>query len=202
MPNNDFLNSLLKEYEQKKLKAEIDAENRKTTLYNNVPKLQEIEDTLNSLAIETAKNILNKSNENSLEILNNKIELLKKEKIDLLNSLNLSSDYLKPFYECQICKDTGYVMDNNYKTHMCTCLKQKLLNDSFNKSNISNLEKENFNNFNNFIFSDEVDLSKYKFNISPRKNIENIKNKCIQFVENFDNPNQKNLLFTGNTGLR
>ena len=81
-------------------------------------------------------------------------------------------------------------------------IKQKLLNDSFNKSNISNLEKENFNNFNNFIFSDEVDLSKYKFNISPRKNIENIKNKCIQFVENFDNPNQKNLLFTGNTGLR
>ena len=67
MPNNDFLNSLLKEYEQKKLKAEIDAENRKTTLYNNVPRLQEIEDTLNSLAIETAKNILN-----------NKIEFLKK----------------------------------------------------------------------------------------------------------------------------
>ena len=73
MPNNDFLNSLLKEYEQKKLKAEIDAENRKTNLYKNVPRLQEIEDTLNSLAIETAKNILNKSNENSLEILNNKI---------------------------------------------------------------------------------------------------------------------------------
>ena len=46
MPNNDFLNSLLKEYEQKKLKAEIDAENRKTTLYNNVPRLQEIEDML------------------------------------------------------------------------------------------------------------------------------------------------------------
>ena len=75
MPNNDFLNSLLKEYEQKKLKAEIDADNRKTNLYNNVPRLQEIEDTLNSLAIETAKNILNKSNENSLEILNNKIEI-------------------------------------------------------------------------------------------------------------------------------
>ena len=73
MPNNDFLNSLLKEYEQKKLKAEIDAENRKINLYNNVPRFQEIEDTLNNLAIETAKNILNKSNENSLEILNNKI---------------------------------------------------------------------------------------------------------------------------------
>ena len=65
-----------------------------------------------------------------------------------------------------------------------------------------NLEKENFEKFNEFIFSDEVDLSKYKFNISPRKNILNIKNKCIEFVNNFDNPNYKNLLFTGETGLR
>lgn len=85
---------------------------------------------------------------------------------------------------------------------MCNCLKQKLLNYSFNKSNMSNLDKENFNTFNENIFSDEVDLSKYKFNISPRKNIINIKNKCIDFVNNFDNINQKNLLFTGNTGLR
>ena len=93
-------------------------------------------------------------------------------------------------------------MNNNYKPEMCNCLKQKLLNYSFNKSNMSNLDKENFNTFNENIFSDEVDLSKYKFNISPRKNIINIKNKCIDFVNNFDNINQKNLLFTGNTGLR
>ena len=30
-----------------------------------------------------------------------------------------------------------------------------------------NLEKENFNNFNELLFSDEVDLAKYRFNISP-----------------------------------
>ena len=85
---------------------------------------------------------------------------------------------------------------------MCNCLKQKLVDYSFNKSNIYNLDKENFNNFNKNIFSDEVDLSKYKLNISPRKNIINIKNKCMEFVENFDDLNQKNLLFTGGTGLR
>ena len=56
-------------------------------------------------------------------------------------------NYLKPFYECQICKDTGYVMDNNYKTQMCKCLKQRLLDYSFNKSNMSNLNKENFDKF-------------------------------------------------------
>ena len=101
-----------------------------------------------------------------------------------------------------MCNDTGFILDKNYKTTMCNCLKQKLLNISFNKSNISNIDQENFNKFNELIFSDEVDLAKYRFNISPRRNILNIKNKSIEFVNNFDNPDCKNLLFVGSTGLR
>lgn len=199
--SNEVLNSLLKEYEQKKLKAELDLEKRKETLYHNVPRLKQIEDNLNNYAISTAKNILN-NNEFSLKNFQDEVSKLKLEKAEILNELNLPSDYLQPFYECKICNDTGYITNNQYKTTMCNCLKQKLLNDSFNKSNISNLDKENFSTFNENIFSSEVDLSKYKLNISPRKNIENIKEKCIEFVEHFDNPEQKNLLFTGNTGLR
>ena len=188
--SNEILNSLIKEYEQKKLLAELDLEKRKNDLYKKVPKLKQIEDDLNQFAINTAKNIL-KNNEASINELEIKASQLKKEKIEILKELNLPTDYLQPFYECKICNDTGYIMNNNYKTEMCNCLKQKLLNYSFNKSNMSNLDKENFNTFNENIFSDEVDLSKYKFNISPRKNIINIKNKCIDFVNNFDNINQK-----------
>ena len=72
----------------------------------------------------------------------------------------------------------------------------------FNNSNISNLDKENFSTFNANIFSNEINIEKYKYNISPRQNIINIKNRCINFIENFDNPETKNLLFVGNTGLR
>ena len=115
---------------------------------------------------------------------------------------NYDLDYLKPFYDCKICNDTGFVLNNNFNSTMCNCLKQKLLNIAFNKSNMYNLEKENFDNFNELIFSDEVDLSKYKFNISPRKNILNIKNKCMEFIHNFDSRDCKNLLFVGSTGLR
>ena len=199
--SNEILNSLIKEYEQKKLLAELDLEKRKNMLYQQAPKLKQIEDELNHFAIKTAKNIL-KNNDLSINELESKVLQLKKEKTQILKELNLPSDYLQPFYSCKICNDTGYIMNNNYKTEMCTCLKQKLLNYSFNKSNMSNLNKENFDTFNENIFSNEVDLSKYKFNISPRKNILNIKNKCIDFVNNFDDINQKNLLFTGNTGLR
>ena len=199
--SNEVLNTILKEYEQKKLNAELDLEKRKKILYEQVPRLEKIEDDLNNYAIMTAKNILN-NYDYSISELQKKINILKLEKSEILNELNLPSDYLQPSYSCKICNDTGYIKTDNYKTKMCNCLKQKLLDYSFNKSNMYNLDKENFNNFNENIFSDEVDLSKYKLNISPRKNILNIKNKCIEFVENFDDLNQKNLLFTGGTGLR
>jgi istB domain protein ATP-binding protein len=200
---DEILNSLLKEYSQKKLQAELDLEKRKEELYNSIPRLRQIEDDLNNFAISTAKNILkNGSSPEEEQELKNKVELLKAEKARILAELNLPDNYLQPFYSCPICKDTGYVSDGGYNMVMCSCLKQKLLDYSFNKSNMSNLNKENFSTFNPNMFSDEVDIAKFHFNISPRTNILNIKNKCVQFVENFEDPAQKNLLFTGNTGLR
>ena len=200
---DEILNSLLKEYSQKKLQAELDLEKRKEELYNSIPRLRQIEDDFNNFAISTAKNILkNGSSPEEEQELKNKVELLKAEKARILAELNLPDNYLQPFYTCPICKDTGYVSDGGYNMVMCSCLKQKLLDYSFNKSNMSNLNKENFSTFNPNMFSDEVDIAKFHFNISPRTNILNIKNKCVQFVENFEDPAQKNLLFTGNTGLR
>lgn len=199
---NEILNSLLKEYEHKRTYAELDLIKRKENLYKLIPEFQEIDDEINKFTISTAKNLLHDNNSIYLLDLNKKINELKLKKEQLLIKNGYNKFYLKPFYECYKCNDTGYIKSDNNRTIMCNCLKQKLLNISFNKSNISNLNKENFNTFNENIFSDEVDLAKYKLNISPRKNIINIKNKCIEFVENFDDINCKNLLFSGNTGLR
>ena len=59
--SNEVLNSLLKEYEQKKLNAELDLERRKQNLYKLIPRLEEIDTELNNFAISSAKNILNNS---------------------------------------------------------------------------------------------------------------------------------------------
>ena len=201
---NDILNSLLRDYERKKLNAELDLERRKDLIYKLIPRLLEIDTELNSLGIQSAKSILFSPEKKDfyLNDLNKKIKDLKDEKEFILIKNGYSKDYFEPFYECKLCNDTGFVTDENFKTSMCSCLKQKLLNISFNKSNMYNLKKENFENFNDSFFSDEVDLSKYNFNISPRKNIQNIKNKSIEFIKNFDNSDSTNLLFTGATGLR
>ncbi len=201
---NDILKSLLREYEQKKIHAELDLEDRKQKIYALFPRLLEIDNELSSLGISSAKAILNNPQVSSeyCQKLNLKIAELKNEKKNILLKNGYSADFFTPSYGCQNCKDTGYIMDNNFNTSMCSCLKQKLLDISFNKSNMYGLKKENFDNFNENYFSDEVDLSKYKFNISPRKNILNIKNQCMNFIKNFDSIDSKNLLFTGATGLR
>ena len=46
-----------------------------------------------------------------------------------------------------------------------------------------------------------MNIDKYKFKISPRKNINNIRKASEKFINNFDDINTKNLLFSGNTGL-
>ena len=98
------------------------------------------------------------------------------------------------------CLDTGYIT-NVHESTMCHCLKQKLFNLEYNKSNLSNLEKENFEHFSFNLYSDEINEEKYHSKMSPRKNIEFIYKLSQEFIENFDNQDEKNLLFTGNTGL-
>ena len=89
---NDVLISLLKEYERKRLNAENELELRKKQLYDLIPRLREIDNELNNMAISTAKNILmnnTKSNNSKvIDSLNNNIARLKKEKEEILKKNN------------------------------------------------------------------------------------------------------------------
>lgn len=199
---NKELENILVEYEQKRRMAENRLENKKKELYKKIPRLQEIETEINKISINKTKSILmNEMTDDLKAKFENDLELLKKEKEQILKKEKITIEDLKPKYECNKCKDTGFINYENKKTEMCTCLKQKLINISYNKSNLSNLQKENFNNFNENLFSNEINENKYKMNISPRENIVNIKKASINFVKNFENLNTRNLFFTGNTGL-
>ena len=198
--NNLILSTLLKNYERKRLYAEKDLETRKNKLYNENPRLQQIDDELSKIGISTAKALIMSNSTELLSELNKKVKILKEEKTDILKKLYLPEDYLTPNYSCKICNDTGYITQN-YSSVMCNCLKQEIFNIEYNKSNIANLDKQNFDNFSLEKYSDKIDKEKYNSEISPRDNIKLIKDICYKFIENFDDPNEKNLLFTGNTGL-
>ena len=194
------LKILLHEYEKKRMQAIYSAEQRKTELYEKEPRLQKLDDELNKEAISISKKILAVKDDSLIEELNKKVNDLKKEKENILISMGKNLDYLKPKYECTDCSDTGYVT-NGGRTTMCHCLKQQLFNLEYNKSNISNLEKENFEHFSYDLYSNEINEEKYHSKLSPRKNIEFINKLALNFINNFETAEQKNLLFTGNTGL-
>ena len=198
---DSILKNILSQYNKKKISAEYEAEQRKQDIYKRYPKLQDIDDKLTKLAISTTKSLINNNDKELLKELNENINHLKEEKNKILKSLNIENDYFEPRYECKLCKDTGYITNKDYTTTMCSCLKQKLYDEQYNKANISNLDTQNFNNFSDLLYSDKVDENKYRTNISPRENINLIKDICQKFIDNFDDKNQKNLLFTGNTGL-
>ena len=180
-----------------------DLEKRKKELYLKVPRLQELEDELNNFSIKTVKTILmtepSKKDE-LINTLNSEIQKLKKEKRDILQLMNLDENYLKPKYECPLCNDTGYIITES-SNNMCNCLKQELLNLEYNSSNLNKLDKENFSTFNLNKYSNKIDFEKYNINISAQEKMKNILKIVKKFIFNFDNPDEKNLLFTGNTGL-
>ena len=196
------LEYLLTEYEQKKRRAEFDLEERKKKLYESNPKIEEIEDKINKISINRTKSILISKLTDSLNNeLEDELRKLKKEKEKILKEQNIDESFFKPKYECEKCQDTGYIKFLNKKTELCSCLKQKLIDISYNKSNLSDLQKENFEKFNINIFSDEINMEKNGMPISPRENIITIKKASENFIKNFEDPDTKNLFFTGNTGL-
>ncbi len=198
--DNNSLKEILKTYEKKKLLAEMELDKKKEQIYSSNARLRKIDEELNSYAFSTVKHILNSPSKEYVSNLQEKINNLKQEKQKIINSLNLDYDLSSPNYECKICNDTGFVQKDGSSV-FCNCLKQKIFDIEYNKSNIGNLEKENFSNFKFNLYSDEINYEKYNSNISPRENIKNIKSICDKFIKNFEDPDEKNLLFTGNTGL-
>lgn len=133
--SNSNLNILLKDYEKKKYQAELDFEKAKEAFNNSHPELENLNSKLGKLALDISRAALNKNItlENKLKDDFNK---LKSEKNKLLDSLQIPDGALSPLYECSICKDTGFMTDDAGRSILCNCIKQKLFDIEFNKSNI------------------------------------------------------------------
>ena len=198
--NTDVLRAIEREYEQKRTLAEKNTEYLKNETYEKNPRLAEIDTLIKKLGIESSKATLlanNSEKEIILRDLTTKINTLKKEKETILNKCGIS---LIPQYECDKCKDTGYI-STLYSTEMCSCMKQKLIDISYNKSNLYRLQNDTFENFDSSLYTEHSNTEKYGTNISPRENILNIKKLSLEFIENFNMLEQKNLLFIGTPGI-
>ena len=126
--DNSFLKQILNEYDKKRTKAILDAEQRKKELLDVNPKLAEIEQQLSSISIQAAKSILISEPDKKQKLLKDlkkQTNSLLKEKSAFLKQISKDSSYLDPHFECKLCKDTGFI-EKDGTSSMCTCLKQKI----------------------------------------------------------------------------
>lgn len=200
--NVDIYAKIKREYDMKRQKALNDVETKINNLKQAMPKYAELEEKKNSIAIEHTKNILSGEGVDKQvaeENLSIKISEVDRDIEKLLKSNGVAEDYTKIKYECDKCEDTGMIV-SNAGTEYCSCFVQKLVNMTYNQENMSRLEEENFNTFDIGFYAKEANQERYKVNLSPRENIQNIKKIAEKFCENIRSKEQKNLLFIGNTG--
>ena len=86
--NNSTLKQLLLEYSRKRNKEIADANIKKEKIYQENPRLQEIDDELSKFSIQTAKSILQTNDRSLLDTLKSKKEYLLNEKNEIYNSLS------------------------------------------------------------------------------------------------------------------
>lgn len=197
--DNTILKQLLTEYDSKRMHALEELENRKKFLRDSSPEYVKLEEDLHSVSLSSLKSMLSSSDvdkETNLKNLENTTSNIAKEKAKLLKKLNLPEDYLAPHFDCPLCSDTGYQGNS-----LCSCIKQRIYDIEYNKSNIGNIKFENFDNFKFDIYSDESNPAAFHSQVSPRENMKKIYTIARNFVNNFDSPEEKNLMFLGPTGL-
>ena len=189
--------SILKEYDEMRLRSSQELESRKAAIYRSVPELSRIEEEITSLQVKRASLRLHAAESEGLSESDIKTEILRLRelKAQLLENAGYSDEDFKPHYNCTICNDTGYDPDNR----ICSCFKSKIIERLYDFSHIRDiLNIENFNTFNFKYYSDEEAVTKDgRTQLGVAKDAVH---KAIAFVRGFAD-SADNLYICGDTGV-
>lgn len=176
--------TILKEYDEKQLKAARDLRIRREEIERRVPRLKEIENEIASLSVsEAIARIRGTGQKASFP---ERLSALQKEKAEVLASAGYSEADLTEVFECSKCRDTGYIGNE-----LCSCFKDKVTDVLYDQSNIKELLKEE--NFDSFAF-------RYYPEGASLSSAELAYKKARAFTDNFSSSDE-NLFITGAAGV-
>jgi len=186
-------NSILREYDARRLKSHREAMVHREELYQKIPRLKEIDDEIAHGSVSSARLSLNGSPQ-ALSSLREKNEALSAEKKALLVAHGYPEDYLKPKYLCPDCSDTGFI-----GREKCHCFQQAIVDLLYSQTNVRQaIDKENFDSFSYAYYSDDYIEESVK--MTPQENMRHVVARAKQFIADFDT-DPGNLLIYGNTGV-
>lgn len=190
---NHQYNSILREYDARRLKSHREAMARRETLYAQIPRLKELDDAIAHGSVASAKLSL-AGDTTALLSLREKNEALSAEKKALIAAHGYPENYLEPRYLCPDCSDTGFI-----GREKCHCFKQAIVDMLYSQSNVRQaIGRENFDTFSYRYYPDDsIDAS---VQMTPLENIRRVVACAKQFIADFDTE-PGNLLIYGNTGV-
>ncbi len=175
------------EYREKYKKAEADADARRRELWEKVDGLRALDAALSATGPRLLNAILGKSSE-SFEKVKSDVERLNQERSLLLATYGFPPDYSDPRYECEKCRDSGYV-----DGEICECMKLRLRLAGYESSGIAKLmDEQTFETFS---------LDYYRTNQRSYENMSYVFRTMREYADNFNPDRSGNLLLLGGTGL-
>ena len=191
--NQENFRRIRAEYETKAMKAEEAADERREELYRVIPDLRGLDRALSGFGLRLMKQAMEGGDTQagiaSLQAENERIQAARR---DLLARHGYPADYCSPRYECEKCRDSGYV-----GIRMCTCMRRKLTEAGMMSSGLGSLMKtQSFENFS---------LDYYKNDPAAYARMQDNLQKIRVYATNFGGPEwgkiAHNMLFFGGTGL-
>ena len=191
--SNTQYNTLLRRYEAKQLENQHIVMERILSVYEELPRLTEIDETISSISVRPATKLID-GDETALSDLHRQLQTLIREKKQLLADHGYPENYFEPPYACLDCKDTGYI-----GSQKCHCFTQAAIDLVYTQSNIRHiLDMENFEHFSYQYYSDKQ--INPATGLSSLATAENAVRDCLEFVNTFDKE-FRNLFFYGDTGI-
>ncbi|MGC4018201.1 MAG: ATP-binding protein [Muricomes sp.] len=185
--------SIMRSYEQKQFHNRDILKKHYEAVYEKLPEFKSLDESISILSIQYGKKLLN-GDDRAIDSLKEKMAILRSAKQDLLRLGGFPADYLEPVYDCNDCRDTGYI--DNQKCH---CFKKQVIDLLYEQSNLKEiLKQENFNTF-----SIEYYSNNYVDNKTGRSSMQVIQDAlhiCHNFADTFG-AEFHNLFLYGDVGV-
>jgi DNA replication protein DnaC len=193
-----ILKEILQEYDTLRLMEAEALKRRENQIMQIIPEIADIRRAMIGLMAQRSMEIIRDpgSFTQILEDLEKRIQNLKSKERELLLLNGFPADYLSMRYRCPKCKDTGYI--GGIIKEKCPCLIQKLLERSYQLSDIKELDRQNFDTFDPEVFPDTpLEGSR----LTQREYMIQLKGRLMDYVSEFPSNQRKTILFSGKTGL-
>ncbi|MBQ9798088.1 MAG: ATP-binding protein [Clostridia bacterium] len=190
--NKENFKRIRAEYETKTFRAQAEADARREELYACIPELRELDRSLSEFGLRIMKAALSEGDtERHVAALRAENERVNRARKALLERNGFPADYSEPKYECDACRDTGYV-----GIKMCECMRRSLVEAGMQSSGLGSLmQKQSFENFS---------MDYYRTNADHLRIMEDNYRYLYRYAHNFkieDGKSPESVLFLGGTGL-